>query len=40
MGAHGVPERVCRFQRTTVPLPATAQSWLIARGCSREEIRR
>ncbi|MFI6289357.1 hypothetical protein ACIBCM_32210 [Streptomyces sp. NPDC051018] len=32
--------KVFRFQHTTVPLPAMAQSWLIARGCPKERIRR
>ncbi|MFF3556173.1 hypothetical protein ACFYXL_22525 [Streptomyces tsukubensis] len=31
--------QVYRFQHTTVPLPAMAQSWLIARGCPKEGIR-
>jgi hypothetical protein len=31
--------RVFRFQHLIVPLPAMAQSWLIARGCPTEAIR-
>ncbi|MFI1890246.1 hypothetical protein [Streptomyces jumonjinensis] len=32
-------ERAYRFQYATVPLLAMAQSWLIARGCSKRGIR-
>lgn len=31
--------KVFRFQNMTVPLPAMAQSWLIARGCPKDRIR-
>ncbi|WP_329558855.1 hypothetical protein OG711_07830 [Streptomyces uncialis] len=31
--------RTFRFQHTTLPLPAMAQSWLIARGCPADAIR-
>lgn len=30
--------RTFRFQHTELPLPAMAQSWLIARGCPQEDI--
>ncbi|AJC55042.1 hypothetical protein [Streptomyces sp. 769] len=33
-----VQARTFRFQHTPLPLPAMAQSWLIARGCPEEKI--
>ncbi|WP_329025803.1 hypothetical protein [Streptomyces sp. NBC_00690] len=32
--------RTFRFEHATLPLPAMAQSWLIARGCPTDSIRR
>lgn len=33
-----VPKRTFRFEHELLPLPAMAQSWLIARGCPKDAI--